>query len=350
LHGTTIEVNPFLAELIAAKVTPISPVELVEAFSLAVQRADSAPRRRLRDGFKHAPASLCEPGERGRFVFGSDVFNRVIALRHGIEAVEGPGHRRLLRVLLGSILVSVSNVVVNGKGRRYRGGWQQRRVVAADVDDLLAAAVTKAARDLAEYGTALKTPARVISGDCRTVLPTLDPSVDVAVFSPPYPNSFDYTDVYNLELWMLGYLSNPASNRELRRSTLRSHVQVQWDAPSSDVCVPSKILKRTLTRLSVVRDDLWDPRLVEMVRDYFVDMTTILGALKAVLRRRGHAFVVVGDSRYSGVRIDTASILAEIACAAGFTVVAQAPIRSMRSSAQHGGRRDLTEACIVLRS
>jgi len=44
-------------------------------------------------------------------------------------------------------------------------------------------------------------------GDGVAVTLAADP-VDAAIFSPPYPNSFDYTDVYNLELWVLGYLDD----------------------------------------------------------------------------------------------------------------------------------------------
>ena len=50
---------------------------------------------------------------------------------------------------------------------------------------------------------------------------------DLVVFSPPYPNSFDYTDIYNVELWALGYLGSSADNRKLRGETLRSHVQIR---------------------------------------------------------------------------------------------------------------------------
>ena len=59
--------------------------------------------------------------------------------------------------------------------------------------------------------------AALLPGDVSTTLycaatPELYPLKigphDLAVFSPPYPNSFDYTDVYNVELWAMGYLRN----------------------------------------------------------------------------------------------------------------------------------------------
>src|SRR5438552_4439187 len=78
--------------------------------------------------------TLTEPGLNGRFVFSLAVMARILAYREAIEPVVDPANRRLLRVLLGSTLVGVSNVVVNGKGRKYRNGWQQRQPSADSVD------------------------------------------------------------------------------------------------------------------------------------------------------------------------------------------------------------------------
>jgi hypothetical protein len=236
---------------------------------------------------------------------------------------------------------------VNGKGRRYRGGWQGRRVGAHDVDRLFEEAVRRAARDIAEYGGRLRAPVRVLRGDSRKLLSEAGKS-DVAVFSPPYPNSFDYTDVYNLELWVLGYLADAGANRRLRQATFRSHVQVQWDDDVVECPVVSATLARTIERLTAAKERLWDPRLIGMLQAYFQDMAGILCDLRRTLNAGGRAIMVVGDSCYAGVRIDTTTILREIGTQLGFAVLEETPIRSMRSSAQHGGRHDLSESCLVL--
>ncbi|MEW3673849.1 hypothetical protein QOZ77_32065, partial [Pseudomonas aeruginosa] len=78
---------------------------------------------------------------------------------------------------------------------------------------------------------------------------------DLAVFSPPYPNSFDYTDVYNVELWVLGYLNDSADNRSLRQSTLASHVQIQRNyAPRP---LGSATLDDVSKKLHASRELLW---------------------------------------------------------------------------------------------
>ena len=69
---------------------------------------------------------MAEPGVKGRFVFAADIYATVRAIVRA-SADLPPDEARLLKVLLGSVLVSNSNVTINGKGRRYRRGWETRR-------------------------------------------------------------------------------------------------------------------------------------------------------------------------------------------------------------------------------
>jgi hypothetical protein len=349
IEAITIEVNPFLADLIEAKLKPPSAFELSASYEIVLNLARSSNvdinrhLKRLPPSFCEAPSSLREDGA-GRFVFWRDALARILTLRTAIEACPDERSGRLLKVLLGSILVPASNVVVNGKGRRYRSGWTKRRVWADDVDRLFSDAVRRAARDLGGFGGRLRTSATLLRGDSRKLMQTIDP-VDAAIFSPPYPNSFDYTDVYNLELWVLGYLGDMEANKALRTSTLRSHVQVAFEGPR---LTPSGLLACTVDRLKEVRARLWDSRIPEMVLGYFEDTDAVIGALHTRMNRGGRVVMVVGDSRYAGVLVDVAAILRERSEALGFATVETREIRSMRSSAQHGGHYELAETCLVL--
>jgi hypothetical protein len=186
---------------------------------------------------------------------------------------------------------------------------------------------------------------QLLRGDSRQLIGKID-RFDAAIFSPPYPNSFDYTDIYNLELWMLGYLDSKISNQSLRRSTLRSHVQV--NRPLEKKPLKSVKLGRLYTELSAIRGDLWDDRLPEMVISYFEDMRQILADIHTSLESDGRVFMAVGNSQYAGVRIDVPRILAEISKNLGFDVINSCAIRSMRTSAQQGGEHDLAESLVVL--
>ena len=170
--------------------------------------------------------------------------------------------------------------------------------------------------------------------------------MDLVIFSPPYPNSFDYTDIYNLELWMLGYLSCRDDNAALRKETVRSHVQVKRDFSTEEL--PSRELKRSYRLLCRRRKDLWDNDIPEMVLAYFGDMNIVLRQVRRKLRPGGKAFLAVGNSKYAGVVIDAARIVSELAPSVGFGFCRAEGIRSMRASAQQGGRHELSESLVVL--
>ena len=50
-----------------------------------------------------------------------------------------------------------------------------------------------------------------------------------------------------------------------------------------------------------------------MVGGYFNDLVLVLRELRRAIVKGGRVWTVVGDSRYAGVRIATAEILAELA-------------------------------------
>jgi hypothetical protein len=87
-----------------------------------------------------------------------------------------------------------------------------------------------------------------------------------------------------------------------------------------------------------------------MVTAYFWDMQTILERLRKSLISGGRAYLVVGDSRYHGVQVPVADIIAEIARELGFQKLADEPFRSMRASPQQGGRAELLETLLTLES
>ena len=344
IKPTTIEVNPFLADLIEAKLA-MYDLPSVERDFLTVFKDAKLREDRLQLIMSEGPATLVEPGSNSRWVFSKSVAQRIIDLHAAIETIDSRTNRRLLRVILGSILLVVSNVIVNGKGRRYRGGWEKRNCTPELVDEAFRQTFRAVVNDLKYFGARACSDYRLIRGDCRKRISLVE-EVDLAIFSPPYPNSFDYTDIYNLELWMLGYLRTKGENWTLRNQTLRSHVQIKRSFETLRN-VSSK-LDRTYDALVAARKQLWNRHIPEMVSSYFCDMASILAEVHSKLREHGRIFIAVGSSKYAGVLVDVPGILVELGALAGLHVVDTAAIRSMRSSAQHGGRKELKEAVIVL--
>jgi DNA modification methylase len=341
IQSIGVEVNPFLADLIEAKLTPISAAEFSTEYTKLIDNLTiTETDKNLLPGM---PKTFAEPGVNGRFIFKNDVYQTARAILRLSKAMPSE-HARLLRVLLGSILVDNSNACVNGKGRRYRKNWQQRQNTGSDLINNLDIAIDQAIEDISKFAGLPKGNHTLYRGDTRTMLTHVS-EADVAIFSPPYPNSFDYTDVYNIELWMLGYLTSAQDSLNLRRDTLRSHVQTKWDL--TETKAKSETLISVIKALKYQRPELWNINIPEMVGYYFDDLWLVFHKLSHILKVGRHAVVAIGDSQYAGVHINVATILTELVKELGFRLQNQGTIRSMRSSPQHGGRLELSEHCLV---
>ena len=337
---TAIEVNPYLADLVESKLTPI------DGQRVAMRLAEVLATSRTVDPvhyYSGAPATFVEPGANGRYLFSSEIAGRLASLLEAVLCVPEDPVRRLLRVLLGTAALDVCNATVSGKGRRYRRKWRERLLKPSDLDRQFTATVEAAVFDATRFARRQTLAFDLIRGDaCRELLSLGE--TDLAVFSPPYPNSFDYTDVYNIELWSLGYLRSQEENSELRRSTLRSHVQIKREMPSS---AHIELVAKTIEQLRSV-PKLWNPALPDMIGAYFADLRLVLEELRRMLACNGRVYMVVGDSRYSGVNIPVIEGLARMAPGLGYGIVGVEPFRSMRASPQQGGRQELAEALITL--
>ena len=342
VEPVTIEVNPFLADLISAKLATYNIPELLSALTRVARKA-TASRSRGAALIRALPATFVEPGVKDRWLFDLPVLMQIARLREAIENETNPAVLRLFRVLLGGLMVGFSNAAVSGKGRRYRVNWEERRVDPTCVLPTFADAVAAAIVEIGACATRPMRAGQVLHGDSRKLLETVG-KVDQITCSPPYPNSFDYTDVYNLELWMLGYLKSFDDNRGLRQSTLSSHVQVSRDFAPAPRCPR---LDKTMRALRRAEETLWDPRIPAMVGAYFADLQGMLRTCAQLLPSRGQAWFVVGDSQYAGIHVQVAKILVDLAPLAGLKVEGTTPFRSMRVSPQQSGRHMLSEDLVV---
>jgi hypothetical protein len=346
IESTLIEVNPFLADLIESKLANYQHVDLPSEAARVIRRAHqykvdlAALRKRL-------PPTFIEPGVNERWLFSKNVAKTIESYRLAISECSDETIKRLFTTALASILIPASNVRIDGKGRRYRSNWEARNITSENVREAFLGAVGNMIEDIYRHARVERAKYNLLRGDAREQIQHIKSEVSLAIFSPPYPNSFDYTDIYNVELWMLGYFSVAADNTALRHSTLRSHVQCTWDSLGD--ALPSKTLTRTLEKLDDVRNTLWNRRLPEMVRSYFGDMQTLLRESSLKLSREGQIAMVVGNSSYANVLIDVPAILCELAHDMGLRTVSSKSARAMRSSIQQGSAdKTLAESLVIL--
>ncbi|MGJ8546324.1 MAG: hypothetical protein ACSHWZ_12845 [Sulfitobacter sp.] len=345
VESKSYEVNPFLADLGLAKVERYDLQAVRSAQSWLMDRIEGQSMSGVEYPELWLPPTFVEPGKNGKWLFDTEVAEIVFQLRHVISLLGDRSTERLFRVILGACLIENSNVVINGKGRRYRKNWQTRTRGRNDLISCFQTKLEICLRDIENFDCKWKTPCALENRDIRDQQLEFPP-YDVSIFSPPYPNSFDYTDVYNVELWMLGYLKSRDDNTLLRKSTLTSHVQVS--KLFSSLARPPATLSQTVQKIEDSQDKLWDKRIPRMLETYFFEMSQLLEKLLVSKKVGGRVWIVVGNSQYVGVEVQTAQILAEIAQGLGFKVLRNEVSRKMRTSPQQGGAPRLGEAILVL--
>ncbi len=337
---TAIEVNPFLADLIEAKLTPIDGQSAKSQLSEILATTSGIDPESY---FAGVPPTFLEPGVNGRYLFSNDVASRIASLLKAIMEIEDIALRRFFRVLLGSAAINVCNATVSGKGRRYKTNWKARPSTPVELDNYFANGVRAAINESLNFSPRLTQSFSLHRGDALRILGTIEES-DLAVFSPPYPNSFDYTDIYNIELWILRYLTRSEDNTKLRMRTIRSHVQIKRDMETGDLPI---IVQNSIESLREA-ERLWNPWIPDMIGAYFTDLIATMKELRRILPERGRAYAVLGDSRYSEIHIPVIEAFADTASELGFGVVSTDSLASKQTSPQQGGRRELGESLVTL--
>jgi hypothetical protein len=194
----------------------------------------------------------------------------------------------------------------------------------------------------------------VREGDGRRLeIPELeDGSVDLLIYSPPYLNNIDYTEVYKLELWMMGLVESRQEFLDLRRTTFRSHPSVRF--PTTDTLDRSpegmahELRSRLLDAVPQDGDAAWRRRLFQ---GYLDDMLDSLTRQYEVCKPGAFVFCVVGNSMHGRkahpIVVATDLIVASLAQLAGFELVLMQVVRQLRR--RDHANRFLRETILALR-
>jgi hypothetical protein len=193
-----------------------------------------------------------------------------------------------------------------------------------------------------------RTPTMVVRADARRWRPARD-SCGAVVFSPPYPNRYDYAAIYQLELALGGFISDAAGLRRVRKQLLRSHLEAP---PRDEYAVDLPALREFLAAVNGTRvkgDEAG--RVLRMVAGFFEDMAEVLQRVAEALRPGACAGVVVATQTYLGQHLPTDLLLAELGRGAGLEVRALWVVRSKGIASQQRGRAGSAsrETILVLR-
>jgi hypothetical protein len=224
------------------------------------------------------------------------------------------------------------NASRDGKCLRYPDAWEDDEATPAMLRDQFRLRVGSIAADL-EASPIEDCKATVVEGDARLLVKRMSSKFKLCVTSPPYLNSFDYSDVYRPELFLGGFVESNERLMKIRLNTIRSHVQANWQRPTKNQF--GALYKHCISSIRERVNDLWDHRLPTMVQAYFEDMDLVLRGLREKALPDASVWLVVSTSAYAAVEIPVDLILAEIGQEVGWYLREVGVLRYLRSSSQH---------------
>ncbi len=352
----SIEANPFFYDVAKVKLGAKNySVKELETLLSDLETSLNKKRGKVKHP-KLESKTFFEGSERLKWIFNKPSSNGIFDIVNEIDKLCVDNlvkYKSLLKVSLATILPEISNVFRNGKCLSYKKGWKDNKFSRKQVHNLF----IKQTKDtiLADLEKATFTSdvdnsnGNLLLGDSRAGINSNGHKIDLVITSPPYLNSRDYTDIYRLELWMLGYISNYESERELRKKALTSHVQI----PLPQVAYPEiEELKNAIEYLERKDTQLWNRNIPNMVRGYFNDIQNLLADLKEKLNNNARLFINVSNSSYANHIIEVDKIIAKASELIGYECEEIRIARKIKTSGQQFNSVDLEkmrESLIVLK-
>jgi DNA modification methylase len=324
--ATAIEVNPLLFDVTSAKCHPwMEDTRKLSIWRDRVLKGSCIEERSPLEG----QSTFTEDARVDKWIFNTSVLRGYTALSTAVRGINASWNTAM-KIASLSALMDSSNVRRDGKCVRYKKNWKQVGLSSRDFRDAFERISKQVIDDLGADRLDGSLP-NLIRGDAKVELRKLKSnSHDLVVTSPPYLNSFDYSDVYRPELFAGGYVRNNLDLRAIRLKTLRSHVQVERPFAST---ASSTLLDPILSELSGKK--LWNNRIPGMIASYFWDMKAILKELQRIVRPGGSSWLVVSTSAYGGVQIPVDLILADLGEQSGWALRGVYVLRRLRSAGQH---------------
>jgi hypothetical protein len=316
LEAATIDLNPFLVWLAAAKTAHYEESAVEEAAELVTKMA-SAARGRVGPAFLPAIHRI----DRWWSAAAASALGRAahVLREHVSQAGEGSGSARdLARVSLCRALIDCASVSFGHQSMSFRRGNGERRQGAAAVARALEAAlesVSVSAR--VDLGPGVR---RVVLGDSRDVAASLGRSRvrhGAVVTSPPYSNRMSYIRELRPYMYWLGYLTERRDAGELDWQAIGG----TWGSATSRLgkwrptseAIPFDGFEPIVRRISEQ-----EPLLGSYVHRYFEDMRAHVRSLRPVLAPGAEVHYVVGNSKFYDVLLPAERIFAALFTEAGF--------------------------------
>ncbi|WP_232518632.1 DNA modification methylase [Porphyromonas gingivalis] len=355
-HGIkcySFEVSPFMHLLSIVKLVRKYNVDTFEHYVKAVTKKLSYTNRNIRR-IESLPFgdTIVKRDQSKKWNFHAPAIDGILDIRHAIRTiVDNDDYKNLFTIALASIIVQASNMFRNGKCLSYKKGWETRIFSRKEIHifflDKLNSIFAEDIRIISKQNPSVHNSEICYLGDVRKHIDQVpDGKVDLIITSPPYLNSRDYTDIYMLELKVLQLINSHEELRELRKHTLRSHVQIPYD---KILPIENERLRNSLLEMSNKELSTWNSDITNMICAYFEDIQFLFSEFAKKMHKGGVIYFNVANSAYYGVEIPVDYIIADIAESCGFKVREIRKARDLKTSPQQSNKiRKLRESVIVI--
>jgi len=349
------EINPFLAFLTKVKLNNYINKDIL-GLELA---AKDIKEMSVKKSFISSPKLSIS-----KKLFGSRL-KTILAIKEYISQVPKNRIRDLLNICFLSILEDCSTSKKDGNGLKYPRNKIPKKVKSTFIkklnqiiDDL------KNTKDWRNKSFIFENDVRKLEDILKNKIDTnaidllngfdinnfntFKKKVSLAIFSPPYMNCFDYTEVYKVELWFGDFIKNYGELKKIREATLSSHL--------NQTLTERKKLDNEYANIfteAISKKELWNKRIPFMIQGYFEDMWLVLKGLYQLLSPKRYCVIVVGNSAYGNIAIPTDLILGDIGLGVGFKSFEVNVARHLGTSSQQyrkvNQRNILRESLVILK-
>jgi DNA modification methylase len=320
------EVNPFLAFVSQTKLHQVRFTTIDRNLSAVISKA-----RRGKPSSLETFSSFSEAGGADKWLFNEQVLRTFEGGWSATSELRGPV-RDLLRLALIGAVMDTCNATKDGKCLRYRRDWQNLNFGRSEFLNSFESRIAEIKEDVKlspnpdGYGM-------VHLGDSRVTLKNhIKEKFKLCITSPPYLNSFDYSDVYRPELFLGKFIHSKEELRTLRHRTLRSHIQAKWIEPKENAF--GCLYNEAVSQITARSEHLWNKRIPLMIQAYFEDIERVLRDLRNLAKPDASLWIVVSTSAYVGVEVPVDLIIGHIGSKVGWFLREVGVLRYLRSSGQ----------------
>jgi len=339
-----IEVNPFTSFLSQSKINNVDINEFHRKKDLVLNKACLGANSMLK-GF----STFSQTANIDKWLFNDSVLDTFAGGWSATDKIKKTNLRQVMQLALIVSAMQNCNASRDGKCLRYRDSWQNNICNKDTFLTSLQSNLSLMIEDIENYPIH-KQPI-ILTGDARSILSNCNiEKFKLCITSPPYLNTFDYTDIYRPELFLGQFVKNREDLYNLRLRTIRSHIQAKWDSPG--ISEFGELYKNSIDYILQHERELMHKRIPLMVQAYFEDMLTILKLLRTKADNNAQLWMVVSNSAYADKEIPVDLIIAEIAGLANWKLKEVGVLRDIkRRKTKHSPNiNTLRESVIILKT